>query len=125
MAIPSFTTPDQVTALLVALTALLGVLGKLIYGKYYPGLKETPATPTEAHTPPPEEDTDMIGRMHAMLRDYVAVKLCDAKHEGICGKLEMMNDEIKSNRTLAADQHKEVVTAINDLRNLIVNRGNP
>jgi hypothetical protein len=94
-------TYESILAALFGLGAM-GVIARQAQQRYFPdlfkSLKPAPERSTDSPSDALKGEGSMI-RVYELLRGYVTRDTCDAKHEGLCSKLDMMQKAI--------DEHHE------------------
>jgi len=104
MAIDVQETGDFIAAVLVGL-ASLGIAARIIQQRYF---SQSTAPERSAKNDAPLIGDSPVIRVYEMLKGYVTREVCDAKHDGLCDKLEMMRKSINDYHVESREYHNEM-----------------
>lgn len=103
MAIDIQKTGDVIAAVLAGI-ASLGVAARIIQQKYF----TSPAPERSAINDAPLKGGGPVIRVYELLKGYVTREVCEAKHDGLCDKLEMMRKSINDYHVESREYHNEM-----------------
>lgn len=95
-------TGDLIAAVIAGL-ASLGITARIIQQKYF-----TSAPERSAKDDAPLKGDGPLIRVYEVLKGYVTREVCEAKHDGLCDKLEMMRKSISDYHVESREYHNEM-----------------